>query len=85
MMWRFMVADDMSIDRFLVRDTDSRLSSRDAVAVWAWEQSGKALHCIRDHPSHTGYALNGGMWGGKPTALRNILRRSWSELMYGYR
>ena len=84
-MWRFLVADDLSVDRFLVRDADSRLSGRDAAAVAAWEDSGMPLQCVRDHPSHSGYALSGGLWGGKPALLQNILRRSWEDLMYGYR
>jgi hypothetical protein len=29
MFWRFMVASDSSVDRYIVRDTDSRLNARD--------------------------------------------------------
>lgn len=29
MFWRFMVASDDTVDRYIVRDTDSRLNSRD--------------------------------------------------------
>ena len=83
MMWRFLVADDMSVDRFIVRDADSRLTDRDAAAVGAWVTSGAIFNCIRDHPSHALYAVSGGMWGGKPAALRNVLRKSWRELMKG--
>ena len=85
MMWRFLVADDLHLDRFIVRDTDSRLTQRDAAAVHAWVKSGKAFHCIRDHPSHAYYAISGGMWGGKPQELNNILRTSWREMMNGSR
>ena len=85
MMWRFLVADDTWVDRFIVRDCDSRLIERDAAAVYDWVKSGKAFHCIRDHPSHASYAVSGGMWGGKPAALRDILRRSWREMMRGVR
>lgn len=83
MMWRFLVADDLSVDRFIVRDADSRLTERDAAAVRAWVASGKPFNCIRDHPSHAQYAVSGGMWGGKPAALKYILRKSWRELMKG--
>ena len=29
MFWRFMVADDAKVDRYIVRDVDSRLNARD--------------------------------------------------------
>ena len=83
MMWRFLVADDMSVDRFIVRDADSRLTDRDAAAVRAWVTSGTIFNCIRDHPKHALYAVSGGLWGGKPAALRNVLHKSWRELMKG--
>ena len=83
MMWRFLVADDSWVDRFIIRDTDARLTERDAVAVYEWVKSDKAFNCIRDHPSHAQYPLSGGMWGGKPKELAAILRRSWQELMRG--
>ena len=85
MMWRFLVADDTWVDRFIVRDCDSRLIERDAAAVYAWVQSGKPFQCIRDHPSHAAYAVSGGMWGAKPTEIRDVLRRSWREMMRGVR
>lgn len=85
MMWRFLIADDLSVDRFIVRDTDSRLSPRDAAAIYMWVKSGKPLFCIRDHPSHSGYPLSGGLWGGSPSGIRDILRRPWKDIMYGFR
>ncbi len=36
MFWRFLVADDPQVDRFIVRDSDSRLNARDAYAVAEW-------------------------------------------------
>ena len=85
MMWRFMVVDDMSVDRFIIRDSDSRLSARDAATVAAWVKSGKPLHCVRDHPSHSMAALSGGMWGGVPSSIRNLMRRPFKQLMYGFK
>jgi hypothetical protein len=29
MFWRFMVASDSTVDRYIVRDVDSRLNARD--------------------------------------------------------
>ena len=83
MMWRFLVADDAAVDWFIVRDADSRLTPRDAAAVMAWLQSGRVFHCIRDHPSHAAFAVSGGLWGGRAPLLRQLLRRSWANLMHG--
>ena len=85
MMWRFLIADDLSVDHFVVRDTDGRLSARDAAAVYQWILSNKPFNCIRDHPSHASYAVSGGLWGGKPSGLRDIFRRPFKEIMFGYR
>ena len=60
---RFMVAGDPAVDRFIVRDSDSRLNSRERFAVQEWIESNKSLHSIRDHVKHC-YSFNGGMWGG---------------------
>ena len=69
MIWRFLVADDESVDRFLCRDSDSRLNARDRFAVEEWIQSDKAVHMVRDHPNHP-YAMNGGSWGGTKGCLK---------------
>lgn len=90
MMWRFMVAVDESVDAFIVRDTDSRLTPRDASVVSDWRlgHSDSVFHCVRDHPSHAGYAVSGGMWGGRPRALLTAIRSAsppltdfWSAMM----
>jgi hypothetical protein len=33
MFWRFMASDDESVDRFIIRDSDSRLNARDRFAT----------------------------------------------------
>lgn len=85
MMWRFLVADDDYVDRFIVRDSDARLTDRDAAAVYEWVKSDKPFNCIRDHPSHASYAISGGMWGGKPKELSRILHKTWRNMMRGLR
>jgi len=62
--WRFCAFDEPGLDRFIVRDADSRLSRREAEAVSEWEDSNRSLHIMRDHPHH-GYPILGGMWGLK--------------------
>lgn len=71
MFFRFLVAADSSIDRFIVRDTDSRLNARDRLAVEEWIQSKKPIHILRDHVNHCN-TINGGMWGGVMGALPSI-------------
>lgn len=67
-LWRFRVADDPAVDRFLCRDADSRLNSRERAAVAAWEASPHPFHVLRDHPLHTEVML-AGLWGGMAGVL----------------
>jgi hypothetical protein len=71
MFWRFMVAADSTVDRYIIRDVDSRLNSRDRLAVEEWINSKAKIHIIRDHVNHC-LVMNGGMWGGVKGALPNI-------------
>lgn len=64
MMWRFEVMFDADVDRFIIRDADSRIYYRECVAVNEWISSGKAFHVMRDHQYHN-IAICGGMWGGQ--------------------
>ncbi|ESO10798.1 hypothetical protein HELRODRAFT_167297 [Helobdella robusta] len=65
MMWRFLVADDPTVDRFIIRDSDSRLTERDYKGVQAWMASRQAFHCVRDHPTHAQHAISRGLWGAR--------------------
>lgn len=61
--WRFLVANDPRVGRFLVRDVDSVLNVRERIAVDDWLASGRWFHIMRDWWSHTDLVL-AGMWGG---------------------
>jgi tetratricopeptide (TPR) repeat protein len=61
--WRFQVANDPGVHRFLVRDIDSVLTARERAAVDAWIASGRSFHIMRDWWTHTDLML-AGMWGG---------------------
>ncbi len=63
MFWRFLPLDDLEVERFIVRDTDSRLSIRERAAVQEWEDSGKIFHMMRDNKWHNVVPICGGMWG----------------------
>ena len=62
MFWRFDVAADASVTRYIIRDTDALLSRRDRLAVQDWIDSGRYVHVMRDHPHHV-QPIMGGMWG----------------------
>ena len=62
--WRFEPGFDETIERFIVRDTDSRLNVREADAVKEWIDSDLPFHCMRDHQYHD-IAVVGSMWGAK--------------------
>ena len=83
MFWRFLVADDASVQRYIVRDTDSRLNPRERAAVEEWMASGFSIHSIRDHPNHD-RPLNGGLWGGVRGAVKDIKRKMRDAKRNGY-
>ena len=80
--WRFLVADDQTVDRFICRDTDSRLNIQEAVAVDDWVKSGQPFHVMRDHIYHMEVML-AGLWGGITGALPNV--RELANTALGYR
>lgn len=69
--WRFFALDLEDCEYAIFRDTDSRLSQREKLAVDEWLASGKSLHVMRDHPAHVvpfgcdSPGITGGMWGLK--------------------
>lgn len=65
MMWRFLAADDPTVERFLSRDADSRISQREVDAVNEWITEDTVLHVMRDHPAHC-QPIMGGMFGLMP-------------------
>ena len=69
MFWRIYACEDSEI--MLSRDTDSRLSLREKLAVDEWLSSDKDFHIMRDHPYHNTEIL-GGMWGVRNGLLKNI-------------
>ena len=71
MFWRFKVADEAEVDRYIVRDVDSRLNSRERIAVEDWIKSDYPIHLLRDHVNHC-HPFNGGMWGGIKGAFNDI-------------
>ena len=73
MFHRFLPADEEGVEYMMSRDTDSRLSERERLAVEEWLASGVDLHVMRDHPYH-GAPILGGLWGVKGGKLKGIAR-----------
>jgi len=69
MFWRFYACEDSDV--MISRDTDSRLSFREKLAVDEWLESDKDFHIMRDHPYHNALIL-GGMWGARNGILKDI-------------
>jgi tetratricopeptide (TPR) repeat protein len=76
--WRFQVANDPYVGRFLVRDVDSVVSERERSAVEAWVESDQWFHVMRDWWTHTDPML-AGLWGGIGGVLPTL-----SELLENY-
>ena len=70
--WRLAVADDPTVDRFLCRDCDSRLSDSEKAAVKAWIASSLPFHVMRDQILHT-EVIQGGLWGGVAGLLPDLM------------
>lgn len=88
MFWRFLAHDLPGIERYLIRDVDSRITPREVKAVNRWIAEFTQLHVMRDHPFHC-QPISGGMWGfwkhpgtfGGATMLE--LCRPWAKARYG--
>lgn len=61
---RFLVMNDRSVGRFLVRDCDARLSTAEAELVQRWIDSGLPFHVMRDHVLHNELMI-GCLWAGR--------------------
>jgi hypothetical protein len=77
LLWRFEVANDAHVQRFLVRDADSLLTVKERVAVDAWLKSACRFHLMRDFFTHTDLVL-AGMWGGTGGILPD-LKELWAS------
>jgi hypothetical protein len=69
--WRFLVADDPDVDRYVIRDADTVLNIRESVAVREWLTSDRHFHVMRDHYDQADLVVPG-MWGGVSGALPPI-------------
>ena len=72
---RFFAIDDHDVEINISRDTDSRLSEREAWAVNKWISMSTDVMTIRDHPAHTTkhaiekHPIMAGMCAFKPSEI----------------
>ena len=79
MFWRFYAISDPDAEFVIFRDTDCRLTNREAQAVGEWGRTDKCLHIMRDHPMHT-EPIMGGMWGVNAPSFMKKCREIWSDI-----
>lgn len=72
--WRFEPLDGDEV--VLVRDADSRVTSREVAAVNEWLLSEYSFHCMRDHIEHN-VPILGGMFGFRGKSI-NIMKSALS-------
>jgi tetratricopeptide (TPR) repeat protein len=75
---RFLVMNDPTVGRFLVRDCDARLSAAEADLVRQWIDSDYPFHVVRGHVLHNELIM-AGLWGGRTGCGIDI-----AELMRDY-
>lgn len=77
--WRFLVNDDPNIDKYLIRDLDSRINWREQAAVNEWLSTDNKYHIMRDHPHHR-FEIQAGMWGGTANLFKmSSLMNQWND------
>ena len=79
---RFLVMNDQSVGRFLVRDCDARLSAEEAELVRQWIDSGYPFHVVRDHVLHNELMI-GCLWAGRTDCgidIVDLMRRYFAAL-----
>lgn len=69
--WRYLPSIEQGVEVLISRDTDSRLSEREAASVEDWLNSDAALHIMRDHPGHY-MPILGGMCGFRHRSLAKL-------------
>ena len=68
-LWNVLLADESSVENFIIRDVRHRLSRSDADVVKEWLFSGRSFHCIRDHRAQ----IVPEWWGANRRKLKKYL------------
>jgi hypothetical protein len=70
--YRFLVYDDESVDRFIIRDVDDRLNNHDKLIVDEWVEHGQPFHVIRSNSTSHGTEILAGLWGGVTNSIEGF-------------
>lgn len=80
MYWRFFSLFESEDNIVLVRDSDSRITIREKMAVDEWLSSDKKFHTFKDHEAHYEFPIIGCAFG-----LKGRLAESLLDKMQSYR
>ena len=69
---RFLVMNDRTVGRFLVRDCDARVSAAEADLVQRWIAGGYPFHVVRDHVLYNELMI-GCLWAGRTDCRIDIV------------
>ncbi len=73
MFWRYFILEDLGPDDVAIfRDTDSRVSKREADVVNIWLESGKLAHRIHECKEHWNSWSMGGLFGLRGDSFKGI-------------
>ena len=75
-LWPYMVADDPTVSRFIVRNVTHRLSCHQSRLLIGWLETGCNYHTIRDLEWHAKYALVPDLFGAVSSQFHVILGNS---------
>ena len=75
MLWRLNPIFDQDVDYVLCRDIDHTSTVRERTMANQFIQTGKALHCVQDNPSHS-VPMMGGLISFNATRTREILKET---------
>ncbi|CAH1786924.1 unnamed protein product [Owenia fusiformis] len=75
-LWPYLVSDDSTVERFIIRNVTFRMTDREFTAVEEWTKSKRTFHCIRDHPSHTTPIIPD-LIGGVNSGIKTLFSGSW--------
>ena len=85
MYWRFRAMFEDENNIVIVRDSDSRITFREAMAVSQWLDSDKKFHTFRDHEAHFEFPIIGCAFGYKgkfATPVLNLMNSYTEKLNY---
>ena len=78
-LWRFLVADDVSVTHFLIRETHARLNAKYETLVKAWLDTSSPFFCCRDKDAQ--FALTAGTLGAERKVFVTLLGKSVENII----